>query len=282
MIMWLFLKKESDSNNSKADLIENFLYDWREAWGLWVWVKKQVTLIKVTVKGDIVFLCSTNCSLKPDEAESDISSELFSLQPFVTLCSLYSQSFFISFWALVDTGCTAYSLIYSRLTSMVCDQLSLEPVSLFKLKSVHGFDGQLSKLKITHAMYSGLLMKKKHWKITVPMLIADLRQHDIILRKSWMNWNQLLLNMKEDSIVFREDLLLLTKKTVVRCLSSSQQSTSLPLPPHLTTLKILPWPISTTDDKLFQICSVRAAPYAVLAHQEKVQIFTISMKNIDK
>ena len=30
MIMWLFLKKGSDSNNSKADLIENFLYNWRE------------------------------------------------------------------------------------------------------------------------------------------------------------------------------------------------------------------------------------------------------------
>ena len=30
MIMWLSLKKESDSNNSKADLVKNFLYDWRE------------------------------------------------------------------------------------------------------------------------------------------------------------------------------------------------------------------------------------------------------------
>ena len=104
---------------------------------------------------------------------------------------------------------------------MVCDQLGLEPVPLSKPKSVRGFDGQLSKLKITHAIYPGLLMKKEHREATVPMLIADLRQHDIILRKPWMNWNQLLLNIKDDSIVFREDLLSLTKKTVVRCLSSS-------------------------------------------------------------
>ena len=104
---------------------------------------------------------------------------------------------------------------------MICDQLGLKPVSLFKLKSVCGFNDQLFKLKIIHTIYSGLLMKKKHQKATVPMLIADLRQYDIILRKSWMNWNQLLLNMKNDSIVFREDLLLLIKKTVVRCLSSS-------------------------------------------------------------
>ena len=149
---------------------------------------------------------------------------------------------------------------------MICDQLSLKPVSLFKLKSVRGFNGQLSKLKITHVIYSGLLIKKEHRKTIVSMLIADLRQHDIILRKLWMNWNQLLLNMKNNSIVFREDLSSLIKKTVVWCLSSSQQFTSLSLPSHLTTLKILPQLISTADNKLFQVCSVRAAPYTVLAH----------------
>ena len=72
--------------------------------------------------------------------------------------------------------------------------------------------------------------------------------------------------MKDNSIVFREDLFSLIKKTVVRCLSSSQQFTSLSLPSHLTTLKILPQLISTADNKLFQVCSVRAAPYTVLAH----------------
>ena len=49
-------------------------------------------------------------------------------------------------------------------------------------------------------------MKEKHRETTVPMLIADLGQHDIILGKSWMNWNQLVLNMKDDSIVFPQKL----------------------------------------------------------------------------
>ena len=88
---------------------------------------------------------------------------------------------------------------------MVCDQLGLEPVPLSKPKSVRGFNGQLSKLQITHAIYPGLLVKK-HRETTVPMLIADLGQHDIILGKPWMNRNQLLLNMKDDSIVFSEKL----------------------------------------------------------------------------
>ena len=58
---------------------------------------------------------------------------------------------------------------------MICDQLNLKSVSLFKLKSVHDFNDQLFKLKITHIIYSDLLMKKKHWETTVSMLITDLR-----------------------------------------------------------------------------------------------------------
>ena len=66
---------------------------------------------------------------------------------------------------------------------MICDQLSLKFVSLVKFKSVYNFNYQLFKLKIIHIIYSDLLMKKNYQKITVSILIADLRQHDIILRK---------------------------------------------------------------------------------------------------
>ena len=66
---------------------------------------------------------------------------------------------------------------------MICDQLDLEPVPLFKLKAVHSFNDQLFKFKITYAIYSGLLLKKNYKEATVPMLIADLGQHDIILGK---------------------------------------------------------------------------------------------------
>ena len=203
--------------------------------------------------------------------------ELFTLRPFVTACSLYSQGFLIPFRALVDTGCTAYSLIHSRLVPMVCDQLGLEPVPLSKPKRVRGFNGELSKLKITHAIYPGLLMKEKHRETTVPMLIADLGQHDIILGKPWMNRNQLVLNMKDDSIVFPQ-----------KPFPSSPLQTPLrtplrtPLQTVRITPKILPRPSPTADDNAFSVCSVGAAPYAVLARQEEVQIFAMSMKDIDK
>ena len=77
-----------------------------------------------------------------------------------------------------------YSLIHSQLASIICDQLNLEPIPLFKLKQVCSFNGELSKLKITYTIYSDLLVKEKYRKTTVFMLIADLRQHNIILEKS--------------------------------------------------------------------------------------------------
>ena len=91
--------------------------------------------------------------------------------------------------------------------------------------------------------------------------------------------------MKNNSIIFREDLLFLIKKTAaesVECLSLSEYSTSSSLSSHLITSKILSWLISTADDNLFHVCSVKAALYTVLTHQKKVQIFAMSMKNIDK
>ncbi len=66
---------------------------------------------------------------------------------------------------------------------MVCDQLDLKSVPLFKLKAVCDFNDQLFKFKITHVIYSGLLLKKNYKEATVSMLIADLRQHNIILGK---------------------------------------------------------------------------------------------------
>ena len=88
----------------------------------------------------------------------------------------------MSFQALMDTECTAYSLIHARLVPMVCDQLGLEPFPLSKPKHVCGFDSKVSPRQITHAIYPGLKIKK-HRETTVPMLIADLGQHDIILGK---------------------------------------------------------------------------------------------------
>ena len=66
---------------------------------------------------------------------------------------------------------------------MICNQLGLKPVPLFKLKAVCSFNGQLFKFKIIYIIYSGLLLKKDYKEATVPMLIADLKQHNIILEK---------------------------------------------------------------------------------------------------
>ncbi len=38
------------------------------------------------------------------------------------------------------------------------------------------------------------------------MLIADIKHHEAILSKFWMNKNEILLNMRHDTIVFSDQL----------------------------------------------------------------------------
>ena len=98
-----------------------------------------------------------------------------------------------------------------------------------------------------------------------------------------MNQNQLLLDMRDDSIVFREDFLhSQTVKPGVGCLPSTKHLTPPPPPLLPTTPRILPRPTPTADDNPFYVCSVGAAPYAMLARQEEVQIFAMSMEDIDR
>ena len=59
MIMWLSLKEGSDLNNSKTDLVENFLYNWREEekvsanrqWEIyidsWMWLCSETRLLLI-------------------------------------------------------------------------------------------------------------------------------------------------------------------------------------------------------------------------------------------
>ncbi len=38
------------------------------------------------------------------------------------------------------------------------------------------------------------------------MLIADIKHHEAILSKLWINKNEILLNMKHDTIIFSDQL----------------------------------------------------------------------------
>ena len=49
-------------------------------------------------------------------------------------------------------------------------------------------------------------MIESHKKLTVFMLIVNIKHHEAILNKLWMNKNEILLNMQHDIIVFSDQL----------------------------------------------------------------------------
>ena len=91
-----------------------------------------------------------------------------------------------------------------------------------------------------------------------------------------MNKNELILNMKDNSVVFRETSSLKTRDSVSSTVSSTSSQ------PGKSVLKILPRPAPSKEDDTFNVCSIEAAPYTMLAHQKDTQIFALSIEDIDK
>ena len=221
--------------------------------------------------GEVINLCSIlpeETDSEPGEVRED-SILLYALKPFVIGGHIYSLQTTFSIDFLVDTGCTAYTLINSRLVNEVCDRLGIGPIRLAKSKQVRGWDGKIARERITHAIFPSLNLfgRREH---SVPMLIADLGGHQAILGKPWMNKNQLLLNMADDSIIF--------PKPPKPPPPAPLPETNLPLLPT----KILSRPKPGNGEDSFSIRSVGAGPYSLLARQKDVHIFAMSMSDLDR
>jgi len=76
---------------------------------------------------------------------------------------------------------------------------------LVKKKLIWDYDEKLAKKIITHKILFNLMIES-YKKLTMLMLITDIEHHEVILSKLWMNKNEILLNMKHDTIVFSDQL----------------------------------------------------------------------------
>ena len=70
-----------------------------------------------------------------------------------------------------------------------------------KPKPIRGYDDQLSRKLITHVIYPGIVIQD-HRELTAPLLITELRQHPLILDKTWLNTHGVVIDMKEDRLRF--------------------------------------------------------------------------------
>ncbi len=61
------------------------------------------------------------------------------------------------------------------------------------------------KKTITNKILLNLTIKS-HKEMTMSMLIVNIKHHEAILSKFWMNKNEILLNMRHDTIIFLNQL----------------------------------------------------------------------------
>ncbi len=117
------------------------------------------------------------------------------------------------------------------------------------------------------------------------MLIADIDHHEVILSKLWMNKNEILLNMRNDVIVFPNQLntsisifsILLNSKH-----SSWSQSTS---SSSITQTKISMMLKRLVRKESFSIRSIDAASFKTLLNRskkDKIEVFALFMTNINR
>ncbi len=121
------------------------------------------------------------------------------------------------------------------------------------------------------------------------MLIADINHHEVILEKSWMNKNEILLNMQIDVIVFSNQL-----DTFISVFSISfnskhsswLQSTSFTFIFQSKISRMLKQSVSTKIQKeSFSIQSINVASFKMLLNcskRNKIEVFALFMMNINK
>ncbi len=124
---------------------------------------------------------------------------------FLINASLIFQSNSFSLCSLIDSDFVIYTLIHDKLVNKVCQKLEIQSILLAKEKLIRDYDEKLVRKTITHKILLNFMIKS-HKKLTVSMLIADIEHHEAILSKLWMNKNEILLNMRHDTIIFSDQL----------------------------------------------------------------------------
>jgi len=216
-----------------------------ELW-VWFWFKKLAISFRIIEEIEIIFLCS--------QIEILLKENYFE-KSFLINASLISQSNSFSLHSLIDSNFVVYMLIHDKLVNKVCQKLEIQSILLAKEKLIWDHDEKLVRKTITHKILLNLIIES-HKKLTMSMLIIDIKHHKAILSKLWMNKNEILLNMRHNTIVFPDQLnisisiFLISSNTKH---SSWLQSTSTSLTAHSKIFKILKHSVSFIQKKSFSI-----------------------------
>ena len=118
-------------------------------------------------------------------------------------CTLIFDKYEHNLQALMNTNVIEYAFIDEKIAQLVCETLQITFVMLSQSKLVNEFDDRKTKL-IIHVIYFTLIVQN-HSEIIIFMFIIKIETHSLILSKSWMNAHEVILNMKNDKIIFKLD-----------------------------------------------------------------------------
>jgi len=241
--------------------------------------KKLVISSKVIKKIEIISLC------KLDEI---LSEENYFEKSFLIDVFLNSQNRSFSLCFLIDSDSVAHMLIHANLVNRVCKKLEIQFISLTKEKLIRDYDEKIFKKIITHKILLNLIIES-HKKLIVSMLITDIDHHEVILSKLWMNKNEILLNMRNDVIVFLNQLntsISIFSISLNSKHSSWSRSTSLSSIIQTKIFIMLKQSVSTmTKKESFLIWSIDAASFKTLLNWSKknqTEVFALFMTDIDR
>jgi len=190
---------------------------------------------------------------------------------FLINASLISQSNSFSLRSLIDSDFIVYTLIHDQLINKVCQKLEIQSILLAKEKLIWDYDEKLARKTITHKILLNLTIES-HKKLTMSMLIADIEHHEAILSKFWMNKNEILLNMRHDTIVFSDQLnisisIFLISLNIKH--SSWSRSTLISSAAHSKISKMLKHSVSFIQKELFSIQNINVASFQALVKRKK-------------
>ena len=109
-----------------------------------------------------------------------------------------------TFEFLVDINVTEYTFIDEIKTQIVCDNLNIKFIFLFKSRFIKNFDNKLIRQFITHMINLSFIVQS-YIKSLCFVLITKLNNYSIIIDKSWMNKHEIILIIIYDKLIFVSD-----------------------------------------------------------------------------
>ncbi len=206
---------------------------------------------------------------------------------FLINASFISQSNSFSLRFLIDSDFVVYTLIHDKLVNKICQKLEIQFISLAKKKLIRDYDEKLARKTITYKILSNLTIES-HKKLTVSMLIADIKHHEAILSKFWMNKNKILLNIRHDTIIFSDQLnisILIFWISSNTKHSSWSRSTLISSAAHSKIFKMLKCSVLIIQKESFSIQNIDVVSFQALVKRKKknqTKIFAMFIEDIDR